>query len=176
MAIYYKRNNLLILCILFLMNCQRSAVFSPRSVYYDSDTIKAEVTENDLVQIHEKLENFANAIHEVQPAKIIQLVHKESGIFLDLKAQYSYEKLTQDLYQPTSYAYRLFFKKTSNNHEEMRSIREILANQRVIFDIFFHHQAECEIYIEDEFGSAFFELTPPILQKHGDTWYFARSL
>lgn len=171
---YFKKGNLFLI-LLFLLGCNRAAEITKRDLYFDDVRIQKEVSDEDLLSMHEVLYSFLESLHQNKPLNLLKLVSTEDGIYVDLKAHLSYADFKKQLMDNRSYVYQLFFKGSSESGIATKSIREILQNKNIVYDMFFYSKAECEIYLETVKGEKLFELTPPILRKKQGRWFMVRS-
>lgn len=171
---YFKKGNFCFI-LLFLLGCNRAAEISKRDLYFDDHQIQEEVSEKDIASIQEVLFSFLNILHQNKPLNLLELISIEDGIYVDLKAHLSYADFKKQLMDETSYVFQLFFTGNSEGDIATKSIREILQNRDIVYDVFFYSKAECEIYLETVDGERIFELTPPILRKKQGRWFMARS-
>lgn len=111
-----------------------------------------------------------------------EVVHPEKGLYVDLKAKWSYGKLLKELKNPNSYFEIYFFhpeklaeqKKT----KDVETVKQILQRSGGLYmDFFFQDAFSCEVrlnYIKKPNG--FSDLNNPYFLFIDGKWYLYRLL
>ncbi|MDH5656351.1 MAG: hypothetical protein OEZ34_10605 [Spirochaetia bacterium] len=143
----------------------------------------SEEKKTDEQQIIQILENLHSRIIQNDLTVLLEHVHKQKGLFVDLKAHKSYREIEQEIADPESYLNTFFLDpeklKTSTGDPEQKTIKDILSSQKNI-DLEFHFNKtndECEVkIILKKKKKENFRLNNPYFIKIDGKWYLYRLL
>ena len=114
--------------------------------------------------------------------KLPQIVHKQRGLFVDLKAHWSYKKVRREVTRKDSYLAVYFFDKQrlqeQKKTKDVETVKEILQRSGGIdMDFFFIDANNCEVKLSFHKNKSYAtDLNSPYFIKMDGKWYIYRLL
>jgi len=127
-------------------------------------------------QILKLLQTLVNWTLEKDYSKLPELVDPKKGLYVDLKAEWNYKKLLDELKNPNSYFEIFFFDKEKlireKNSTDVWTVRELLIlSGGLKADLFFESNESCEVkLIFDKSSKHQTDLNNPYFIKVNGSW------
>lgn len=136
--------------------------------------------ETDSKEIHHIMDDLVQNIQNRKIDVLLNYVHKDKGIYLDLKGNWNYDQLKNEVQSTDSYFELFFFdhEKLSKhkNSKNVKTIQEIIEESNgLILDMFFEDAENCEIKIRfSKKNKSENDLINPYFIKINKKWYIYR--
>lgn len=151
-----------------------------QEVYSTGVKVNSKEYQTDIKEIESLLKKIIEANINKDLSILKEVVHKESGLYVDLKAHWDYGKLLKELEDSDSYIKVYFYDKdkliSRRKDKNAKTVRDILVESGGIkLDLFFEDKSSCEVKIhfnKNQHLSG--DLNNPYLIKRNNQWYLYR--
>ncbi|MEM7183477.1 MAG: hypothetical protein AAF518_21395 [Spirochaetota bacterium] len=146
---------------------------------YSSDKQKHQQSQKEIQAL---LQAVIDAILQENWKTLPQMVHPERGLFVDLKAHWSYEKVSKEVSRKDSYLAVYFFDKkrlqAQKRTKDVETVKEILLRSGGLdMDFFFIDSKNCEVKLSFHKNQSYStDLNSPYFIKMDGKWYIYRLL
>lgn len=141
---------------------------------------KNDVSDAEVEKIFSLTKKTINCTLEKNKKCFLESISKQKGVYVDLKAIWTYKEVESEILKPDSYFDIFFFDseklKAYTKNENSKTVKEILESADEIFlDIYFDSNQNAEINIRFKNGSKLEkDLNNPYFVKEKNKWYLFR--
>ncbi len=180
-----KKFLLIIIALLLITDCVSSSraesmINSDGSIKVEVGKIFGEPKTSDTNEIQAIMVDLISNIQNSKIDILLNYIHPEKGIYLDLKGLWEYNKIKKEISSKDSYFEIFFF-----NHEKLSkhkkskdvmTVKEIIESSKGIYmDMFFEDKSNCEIKLRFAHKNKYEnDLINPYFIKIKDKWYIHR--
>ncbi|MDX1960160.1 MAG: hypothetical protein SFU98_16445 [Leptospiraceae bacterium] len=144
---------------------------------FKTDSFDSKNSEKEIISL---LQVLVDGTIQKNLNRLKYIVHPQKGIYLDLKGEWSYKNLLQELSKEDSYFEIYFFNKEKLQKQkeslEVETVRELLLKTKgITADLFFEKDSSCEVKLKfNENKNREFDLNNPYFIKIDGKWYLYR--
>lgn len=138
-----------------------------------------DISDNEIEKILKLTKKIIRCTISEDTSCLLKSISKKKGVYIDLKAFWTYEEMENEISKEDSY-FKLFFfdskkLKSYSNNQDSRAVKEILLSSNgIILDIFFDSDSNVELNLKFKNPEFEKDLNNPYFIKEKSKWYLYR--